>query len=484
MKVPVIFHCPENLFPAEKTFKRLEELAKNDRLFHHLAALSDVHLKKGVRGPAGAVFASESRLFPQLTDAAPNCGMRMILTDLSDKEITPQKIDELFTAFRDTIPAKKYIGTKIPRDAAIEVFRKGSRSIVELSPIRVKGEIENTFGGGNAFSGNNGDELPAKRDIRNVIPPLFIRLARYRLGILGATGSHFLSLMKVRQIYDELTAKKFNLSGGQYVFFMHTGSGIVGRHIASLYTPIKEKRFLNEKILDLGQVFFDSQMKRVFRHLRKKIKLAELEKELFSYDEDSIEGRMFLAAYRAAGNYGFANRTVLAHKLDLTLEQVLGRAVNLELLYDMPHVHIQRELHFGKNVWVHRNGATRALGPSGMKGHKIFRETGEPVFVAPLGSSLAYIGAGTDKNESTFFSANHELGKLSEINLAAIALKNLPSEKKKKGYEVKIYRRNKRFTDEENDLYQQYGEKIVTGMVENRVMDKVAVLEPVAKLTY
>ena len=80
-------------------------------------------------------------------------------------------------------------------------------------------------------------------------------------------------------------------------------------------------------------------------------------------------------------NHGFANRVILTHHIDRAAEDVLGKNSELDLLYDMPHVYIHRENHFGCNMWVHRNGTVRANGPSRMKEHFLFSTTGEPVFI-------------------------------------------------------------------------------------------------------
>jgi RNA-splicing ligase RtcB len=467
MKVPVIFHASNSLLLKEKTLEQLKGVAKNRNLYHHIAVLSDIHDKKGSRISAGTITASENFLFPQLIDTAPNCGMRMLLTDFTAKDLVEERAGEIFKMLRQTIPTSKYFGESIPANVAFEVFRQGSRAITDHLPIRIKNELQNTFKGGDMFECDNKRDACTKRDIHNVIPSLFLKMARHRLGILGATSSHFIYLLKVRRVFDSAKAQKLGVFPGQYVFFMHTGSGIIGRYISSLYTPTKSTNSLNKIILNSGQMFFDSQMKRVFGHLREKLKLAADEAELFAYDDQSIEGRMFITAHQAAGNYGFANRTVISHNLDRTLEKLFSRKVGLELLYDMPHVMITKENHFGKNVWIHRNGATRALPD-------------EPVFVAPLANTLAYLGVGTRDNESTFFSANHEMGKIDEINLASVS----ESGKSEGKYSFPVYHQKKKTTETKNELYQNYADKIIKEMEANKIMKMVASFEPIAMLTY
>lgn len=47
MKVPVVFHVGEKLMPGDDTMKQLESVAGNDCIFHHVAAMADVHSKPG-----------------------------------------------------------------------------------------------------------------------------------------------------------------------------------------------------------------------------------------------------------------------------------------------------------------------------------------------------------------------------------------------------------------------------------------------------
>lgn len=478
MKVPIIFHGTGPSLIKEDLLKQLVEAAKNPPLFHHISVLSEVHSKKVSRFPAGTIAASQNYLFPQLIDAAPNCGMRMLITDLETSEVSPEKIKALFEKLRSAVPSKKLAGVSVTQEITLEIFRQGSKAVVDHSPFRVKNELKNTMNGGNMFNCLGDDCYPSIRDIRNVIPSFILKLASRRLGILGATGSHFVYLMKVNKIFDADIARKFNLSAGKYIIFMHTGSGIVGRLIASLYAPMENMKFLNKLILSASQIFFGSQMKKVFQHLRKKLKLASEEKELFAYEDQSIEGRMFIAAHRAAANYGFANRAVVSHIIDKTMEQIFQRKIETELLYDAPHVYIEKEKHYGKDAWIHRNGANRALGPAAMKNHNLFSQTGEPVFVAPLENTFAYLGVGTDKNESAFFSANHEFGKAEEINFSPPAESSETS-----GYSFDIYTRKGKIKEKQNKTYQNYAEKTIEELGVKQIMKPVASFEPVAKLT-
>ncbi len=479
MQVPVIFHTSDDLLPNEATFSQLENLAKDKRLFSHIAAMSDVHPKPGRKNPTGTVVASQNFLLPQINDTAPNCGMRFIKTSLDEKTLDAKKIDKLFKELVKVIPTKKYIGTKISYGLALDIARSGTAPVQKHFKTRIKNELENTFSGGNMVT----EKDITNRDILDVIPKFFFHVGKYRLGILGAAGNHFLDLMKITEIRNEEIAQKFGLKEGQYIFLMHTGSGLLGQYASYMYTPKIKEHFSQKVMLKIGTTFFNSQMKKVYQRLAKKIRESQGKKEFFGYEEESLEGRMFLRAHQASANFGFANRLVLTHHLDQALEKTFGKAVELDLLYDMPHVFINKENHFGKDVWIHRNGTTRANGPKKMGNHPLFSQTGEPVFIPSSMSTPAYLGVGTDENESSFFSASHGTGRRNKIQEDAPKNKN-ELFKKTKQNNVKLYNAKSKGVILQDSSYYKDVEEVISGMEENKIINAVVKMQPVAVLMY
>lgn len=479
MRVPVIFHTSDDLLPNKATFSQLENLAKDKRLFSHIAAMSDVHPKPGRKNPTGTVVASQNHLFPQINDTAPNCGMRLIKTNLDEKTLDAKKIDKLFKELVKVIPTKKYIGTKISYGLALDIARSGIAPLQKRFKTRTKNEVENTFSGGNMVA----EKDITNRDILDVIPKFFLRVGKYRLGILGAAGNHFLDLMKITEIKNEEIAQKFGLKAGQYVFLMHTGSGLLGQYASYMYTPKIKEHFSQKVMLKIGTAFFDSQMKKVYRRLAKKIREFQNRKEFFAYDEDSLEGKMFIRAHQAAANFGFANRLILNHHLDQAMEKVLGKPAELDLLYDMPHVFVNKENHFNKDIWVHRNGTTRANGPKRMSNHPLFSQTGEPAFIPSSMSTPAYLGTGTDENDSSFFSASHGTGRKKETQEDAPKNKK-ELFKKTKQNNVRLYNAKSKGVILQDSSYYKDIEEVISGMEENNIVNVAAKMEPVAVLMY
>lgn len=480
MKVPVIFHTSKKLLPNKQTHSQLETLAKDKRLFSHISAMSDVHPKKGRKNPTGTVVATKKYLLPQINDTAPNCGMRFIRTNFNKKNLTAKKIDKLFQELIKAIPTKKYIGTKLSFENVMSVAKFGSIPLQKKFQTRTKNEIANTFNHGNLVTKENVSD----QDIFDAIPKLFLHIAKYRSGILGAAGNHFLDLMEITEIKNSEIAEKFNLQKGQYIFLMHTGSGLLGQYASYMYTP-KAKEHLSQKIiLEIGLRTWQSKYKKEYLKVSKKIKEYQDRSEFFGYDENSPVGKMFLMAHQVSANFGFANRLILNHQLDQAIEKVFGTPAELDLLYDMPHLMIRKENHFSENVWVHRNGTVRANGPEKMKNkHNLFAQTGEPVFIPSSMSTPAYLGVGTNQNDSSFFSASHGTGRRARTD------KNLPTDKKElfkrmKKSNVRLYNAKSKGVILQDSGYYKDVEEVVSGMEENNIINTVVKMQPVAVLMY
>ena len=67
----------------------------------------------------------------------------------------------------------------------------------------------------------------------------------------------------------------------------------------------------------------------------------------------------------AAANFAWANRHAMAHDVREAVRRVLGgdAAAGTALVYDVAHNVAKRERHGGRDVLVHRKGATRAFPP-------------------------------------------------------------------------------------------------------------------------
>lgn len=481
MKVPAVFHVQDDLMPAEETMHQLESVASNDCVFHHIAAMADVHSKPGRKNATGTTVTSERHILPQVNDSDPACGMRLVRTNLTEDNTTPEEIDKLFRALVPRVPTKAYLGTYLPLRVIVDIARKGIRPLIEHLGIKTKYEAENSIDRGNFF----GREM-SKRDIRNVIPGLFLFFAQFRSGILGAAGNHFLDLMKVSDIEDPVLAEKLGVKKGQYLFMVHCGSGILGQYTMYMYTAKKREHKSTAVLMNIGRFFWRTPLRHVIRDIAKKIRESDFGKKepLITYDGDGEDGRMYMAARNACSNFAHANRAVITHNVARTIEEVLGRDPEMELLYDMPHILVSQEEHYGKKIWVHRNGTSRAYGPSRMSDHPVFKETGEPAFIPTSMSTEAYLCVGQDGNESSFYSCNHGAGKSKEKTDDVVPENKAELDLKLKSKGVTLYNgRSSKVIEQDSSHYKQAAD-VIASVKENGIVKPVARMQPVSVIMY
>ena len=148
--------------------------------------------------------------------------------------------------------------------------------------------------------------------------------ARRQLGTSGS-GNHFVEfgVFTISEVGNEL-----NLDPGQYVALLsHSGSRGVGAAVCSTYSTIASR-----------------QLPRKYAHLGR---LAWLQL-------DSQEGQDYWAAMNLMGDYAAANHDVI-HK---SVSKLLGARVIADV--ENHHNFAWKEVHNGKEVIVHRKGATPA----------------------------------------------------------------------------------------------------------------------------
>ncbi len=480
MRVPANFFMAENLFPKEETFKQVESIACNDCLFHASAALPDVMSKPGRKNASGTTIVSKDYLLPQVNDSDPNCGMRLVKTNLSEDNISEQDLDKLFKELVYKVPTKTLIGTKVPYDVIVDLCRGGTKALIKHLNIQTKNELENSQGNGNYF----GKEI-SKQELFDAIPKLYLHFAQFRLGLIGAAGNHFLDLMKVTEIVEPEIAKKFGLKKGQYLFMVHTGSGILGQYTMYTYTAKKREHLSQSIMVRLGQLTFKTTKKEVYKKISEAIKKhMSGDDSLLKYRADSDEGELYMTARNAASNFGVANRATIIHNISETIKKVLDRDPQMDLLYDLPHISIEKENHFGQDVWVHRNNTSRAFGPSKMQHHPLFKETGEPVFIPSSMGTDAYICVGTDKNTESFFSAPHGTGKGVKVSESDVPKNREELMKKMKGKGVKLYNAQSSRTIEQDSSQYKDVSSVMEGVEDNGIAKVIAKMKPVSVIMY
>lgn len=481
MKVPVVFHVQDELMPEQATMEQLESVASNESVFHHIAAMADVHSKPGRKNATGTTVVSEKHILPQVNDSDPACGMRLVRTNLNENNISKEELERLFEALVPKVPTKAYFGTYLPFRVIVDICRLGIRPLIDHLGIKTKFEAENSIDRGNFYG-----EEKSRKDIFDTLPWLFLFFAQFRSGILGAAGNHFLDLMKVTDTLDEATAKKLGVKKGDYLFMIHCGSGILGQYTMYMYTAKKREHLSTAILMNIGRFLWQTPHKKVISKIAEKIRASDFGKKepLITFDGEGEDGKLYMAARNACSNFAHANRAVIAHNVATTAKEVLGRDIGMELLYDMPHILVSEEEHYGKNIWVHRNGTSRAYGPSRMQDHPIFRETGEPAFIPTSMSTEAYLCVGQDGNDSSFYSCNHGAGKSATKTDNIIPQNKKELDKKLESKGVKLYNGRSSKVIEQDSSHYKRSEDVIASVTENSIVRPVAKMQPVAIIMY
>lgn len=314
-----------------------------------------------------------------------NCGMRLVLTTLTEEEVRPHLhhlVDQMFARIPTGVGCTGFV--RCSRSEFRNVLEKGSRWCREKGYAWAE-DLEMTEEGG-CFGGADPDAVSDKA----------IERGFDQIGTLGS-GNHYCEIQVARpeNIFDTATARAFGITiPNQVVVMFHCGSRGFGHQVATDYL----QSFLRVMTTKYG------------------IKLHD--RELACAPFRSPEGQAYFAAMKCAVNMGFANRQVILHRLREVFSQVFRRSpeeLGMRMVYDVAHntAKLERHLIDGtmREVLVHRKGATRSFGP-GMAGiPECYRETGQPVIIGGSMETGSYLLAGEGGAAATFFTTAHGSGR-------------------------------------------------------------------------
>jgi tRNA-splicing ligase RtcB len=209
------------------------------------------------------------------------------------------------------------------------------------------------------------------------------------MGTLGS-GNHYLEVQRVAAIHDAAAAAAFGLREDDIVVSIHCGSRGLGHQIGT--------EFLKE--MAIAESSFG---------------IAVPDRELACAPVHSELGQRYLGAMRAGINCALANRQIITHLVRRAFAEVLP-AASLTLLYDVSHNTCKLEEHQvdggRKPLFVHRKGATRALGAGHPDLPAALRATGQPVLIGGTMGTASYVLVGTEKSEErSFASSCHGAGR-------------------------------------------------------------------------
>jgi tRNA-splicing ligase RtcB len=382
MRVPGIIYGSEPLIRDmdEKVREQVSNVATLPGIQRASYAMPDAHWGYGF--PIGGVAAFDPREGGVISAGGVgfdiSCGVRALRTGLTLDAVTGVK-PQLATALFRAVPAGV-----------------GSRGRIHLDET----ELDAMLKGGARWAVARGYGLEADLDLieehgcmPDARPESVSARARRRqqdeMGTLGS-GNHYLEVQRVAEICDAKAAAAFGIRDNDVMVSIHCGSRGLGHQIGT--------EFLQEMAIagpSLGVSIPDRELA-----------CAPVESEL---------GQRYLGAMRAGINCALANRQIITHLVRQAFAEVLPPA-RISLLYDVSHNTCKLESHrvdgVEKSLFVHRKGATRALGPGHPHLPPALHDIGQPVLIGGTMGTASYILVGTIESERlSFSSACHGAGR-------------------------------------------------------------------------
>jgi tRNA-splicing ligase RtcB len=376
MRVPGIIYGDEALVREmdEKVYEQVCNVATLPGIVRASYALPDAHWGYGF--PIGGVAAFDPDEGGVVSAGGVgfdiSCGVRTLHTGLT---------------LADLEPKKKALADQLCRDVPAGV---GSTGRIRLDDAEMDAMLE----GGAQWAVERGYGEPADLErieergrMSGAAPQHVSERARARqrdqMGTLGS-GNHYLEIQHVAEIFDDDIAAVFGLTRGAILATIHCGSRGLGHQIGTEY------------LRDMAAAAATHG-----------IRLPD--RELACAPIRSPIGEAYLGAMAAATNCALANRQIVMHLTRQAFARVLPSA-KLTMLFDVSHNTCKPERHTvdgeEKLLYVHRKGATRALGP----GHKSLppelADVGQPVLVGGSMGTASYVLCGTAEAEGLSFSSS------------------------------------------------------------------------------
>ncbi|MEK7850021.1 MAG: RtcB family protein, partial [Candidatus Omnitrophota bacterium] len=312
-----------------------------------------------------------------------NCGVRLVRTCLTEKDVRP-RLKDLVVGLFNAVPAG--VGSEGDIRATLkdekDILLRGSGWAVKKG-YGIEDDLDMTEERG-AIDGADPEAVSERAYTRG----------KSQSGTLGS-GNHFLEVQVVDQLYDADLVSAFGLKLGQVVVMIHSGSRGLGYQVC------------------------DDSIKAMLKCLTK-YNINVDDRQLASAPVNSPEGKEYLGGMRAAANYAWNNRQCLMHLTRVAFEKIFGASwekLGMFLIYDVAHniAKIEKHVINGKErlLCVHRKGATRAFGPGHAALPDKYKKTGQPVIIPGDMGRNSYLLVGTEQAmQETFGTVCHGAGRL------------------------------------------------------------------------
>jgi len=388
MRVPARIYATQKLLEEMDggVIDQVTNVATLPGIIHHAFCMPDGHWGYGF--PIGGVAGMDPGsgvISPGGIGFDINCGMRLVLTNLTYDEVKPHLrdlVDRLFARVPAGVGSTGFV--KISQNEFRRVVEQGAGWCVQ-NGYGWEEDLERTEENG-CFPGADASKISSKAVERGF----------KQIGTLGS-GNHYLEIQvaKPENVFDAEIARAFGISmPNQVVLMFHCGSRGFGHQVATDY------------------------LQRFLKVMEKKYGIKTLDRELACAPFTSPEGQDYFAAMKAAVNMSFANRQVILHRIREVFSDLFGKdpaELGMHQVYDVAHNTAKLETHLvgGKprEILVHRKGATRALGPGHKDLPEQYRAAGQPVILGGSMETGSYVLTGVASACETFFSTAHGSGR-------------------------------------------------------------------------
>lgn len=382
MRVPIVLYADATLLEGldERALEQARNVASLPGIVGACCVLPDAHWGYGF--PIGAVAAFDGEQGGVVSAGGVGfdiaCGVRMLLTGLPRSIVHARRV-ELADALFDSVPCG------MGRDGRL---RLSDHELDMLLAGGARWAVKHAFG-----CEADLERIEERGCVAGAEPSCVSPQARERqrgeVGTLGS-GNHYLEVQHVAEVQDARVAAAFGLVQGEVVVAIHCGSRGLGHQVGTDY--------LREMLAASSEFALELP-----------------DRELACAPVNSDLGRRYLGAMRAASNCALANRQVITHIVRLVFARLFQQH-ELPLLYDVAHNTCREERHEvngrARTLFVHRKGATRALGPGHPELPDDLRDVGQPVFVGGSMGTGSWVLVGTPaSSQRALGSACHGAGR-------------------------------------------------------------------------
>lgn len=398
-EIPVSYkegmRVPARIYGTEKIIKELDEavydqvtnVATLPGITKYALCMPDGHFGYGfpIGGVAAMDVESGGVISPGGIGFDINCGMRLVVTNLTEDEVKPyikQVVDRLYQRVPAGVGSKGFV--KLSRQDFRQVVEQGANWCIE-NGYGWEEDLPLTEENG-CIKGADSSKISDKAIDRGF----------NQIGTLGS-GNHYLEIQVARKehIFDREVARTLGITKpNQVVVMFHCGSRGFGHQVATDYL----------------QVFL--------KVMESKYGIKILDRELACAPFDSPEGKDYFTAMKCGINMSYANRQVILHRIREVFSEIFGRSaedLGMHMVYDVAHNTAKLERHVvdGKerSLLVHRKGATRAFGPGMADVPDRYKTIGQPVIIGGSMETGSYLLVGVPSGDQTFFSTAHGSGR-------------------------------------------------------------------------